>query len=115
MPHCIIEYAQSVESVVSADVLMNTVYKGTVKSGLFSASDIKVRAIAYRDYMSGDENAEQCFVHVCLKILSGRTLEQRTALSQSVLQELSELFTESISLTVEVVDMEKVSYAKQIK
>jgi 5-carboxymethyl-2-hydroxymuconate isomerase len=112
MPHCIIEYAKPVEQLVQLDELMSSVYLGAKKSGLFEPSDIKVRAIPFTHFSLG--NIQHDFVHVCVKILSGRTLEQRKILSASVLDEVSRLFESSISITVEVVNIEKAFYSKLV-
>lgn len=64
------------------------VFSGALKSALFEADgrDIKVRAISDQIYLTGTEKAD--FVHVVLKILSGRTSAQKQSLAQSVLDEL---------------------------
>ena len=84
MPHCIIEHSANIDS----EVLVPLVFDGALKSELFEVdgSDIKVRALPYSSYQTGIGNAD--FVHVVLKILSGRTSEQKSALSQLVLAQL---------------------------
>lgn len=52
------------------------------------------------------------FVHVTLKILSGRNTEQKLCLSGAVLESLKTLGLTSVSITVEVVDIDRGSYAK---
>jgi len=113
MPHCIIEYSQDLEAEVEPLTLVRSVYHGAQESGLFSDSDIKVRALAFNHFSTG--NLRQDFVHVTVKILSGRNLEQRRKLTQSILAKLNNLFSKSISLTVEIAEIEKESYAKSIK
>ena len=115
MPHCIIEYAQTLEPGIQPIKLMEAVYLGSEQSELFDSSDIQVRAIPYNHFYSG--NTVQPFVHVCVKIMSGRTLEQREALSSCILEALSLLFISAISpisLTVEVVEIETESYSKLV-
>lgn len=108
MPHCVIEHSASLNS---AD-LVPAVFDAALASGLFAEDgrDIKVRAIAYQDYLTGQEKAD--FVHVTLRILSGRTAQQKQHLSQIVLQRLSDLSLAKCSITVEVVDMDRASYGK---
>lgn len=113
MPHCIVEYAKNLENHLYPTELVNTVYSGALKSQLFNADDIKVRASAYDHFTSGIR--KQDFIHVTLKILSGRTPEQRTHLSQTVLSELALLPFASISMTVEVIDIDKSSYSKIVR
>lgn len=108
MPHLIVEHSQNLE----ASRLLEAVCQGAVESELFELTDIKTRAIGYQYF---ETNAsQQQFVHVVVKILSGRTSAQRQMLSKLVLDQLALLNLESTSLTVEVVEMERESYAKQI-
>ena len=92
--------------------MLARVFAGAMASGLFEAdgSDIKVRTISYGTYATGTQASD--FVHVIVRILSGRTLEQRQMLSASVLAQLQSLALPGCSLTVEVVDMERASYSK---
>ncbi|MEN3159738.1 5-carboxymethyl-2-hydroxymuconate Delta-isomerase [Alkalimonas sp. NCh-2] len=110
MPHCIVEHSASLDS----ELILPLVFSGALKSELFETdgSDIKVRAITYYSYVTGPEKAD--FVHVVVKILSGRTLEQKQLLSKSVLAQLQKLELQTCSLTVEVVDIERASYAKLV-
>jgi len=110
VPHCVIEHSEDIE----ANSLVSLVYKGALASNLFEAegSDIKVRALPYTDYQTG--NVELSFVHVTLKILSGRNLEQKSALTQLVLEQLKTLQMTQCSISVEVADIDRASYAKVI-
>lgn len=110
MPHCIIEHSPN----FYGESLNQGVYLGAFESGLFSddGSDIKVRSLTYDHYQTG-ENAQD-FVHVTVKILSGRTAEDKQHLSHSVMQQLKQLSITNASLTVEIVDMDKASYSKFI-
>ena len=110
MPHCIVEHSASLNS----ELIVPLVFSGAMKSELFEVdgSDIKVRAIVYHSYLTGLEKLD--FIHVTLKILSGRTVEQKQMLSRSVLDEVQKLGLQMCSLTVEVMDIERVSYSKLV-
>ncbi len=110
MPHCIVEHSASLHS----ELIVPLVFAGAKKSALFEidGSDIKVRAIVYHSYLTGLKKAD--FIHVTLKILSGRTVEQKQMLSKSVLDELQQLELQMCSLTVEVMDIERASYSKSV-
>ena len=111
MPHCIIEYSTKITENLPVEQLMHAVYKGANQSELFTATDIKVRACAFDEfYLPG---AEQVFVHVNLKILSGRDLSQRKALSESVSSQLERLGIDGAAISVEVTKIEKESYFKK--
>ena len=110
MPHCIIEHSPNIPS----EGLMHAVFDGSLHSQLFlpNGADIKVRAIAYQNFKLGD--GKTSFVHVVVKILAGRTDEQKQRLSQEIIKKLSGLGHQDISITVEVVDMERQSYQKHL-
>ena len=108
MPHCIIEHSAN----IAADDLLTSVFTGALNSNLFEpdGGDIKVRTLAYDNCTVGGKSAN--FVHVMLRILSGRDHEQKQHLSQSVISELKQLALPACSITLEVVDIDRESYAK---
>ena len=113
MPHCIVEYSQALENQLEPMQLVEAVHSGAKASGLFEDNAIKSRAIPYSHYRTGEQPID--FVHVTVRILSGRDQAQRASLSQAVLAELAKLELSAISLTVEVRDMERESYAKLVR
>lgn len=108
MPHCVVEHSINLDS----NLLIESVFQGALNSGLFEpdGSDIKVRALGYSSYMTGLRKTD--FIHVALKILSGRTSEQKLSLSNAVIKELVALAFNDVSITVEVVDIDRSSYRK---
>lgn len=108
MPHCIIEHSSDLES----ETLMSLVFSGANASGLFGSDgkDIKVRAIPYCHHQTG--KVKNTFVHVSLKILSGRNDEQKITLSRLVVEKLQSLPVSNCSITSEVIDMERTTYLK---
>ena len=112
MPHCIIEYARPLETRLSPTELVNAVYEGASRSELFEGPDIKTRAIAYEAYLTGTDTT--AFIHVTVRILSGRSPEQKQRLSSTVAKRLADLGLTDISITVEIIDMERESYEKHI-
>ena len=108
MPHCIIEHSDDLDQ----QQLINAVFEGTLASGLFEEQDIKTRTLSFTHYQSA--RSRQSFVHVTSKLLDGRSLEQRSILSQAILDQLQQLQLSAVSLTVEVLEIEKASYAKVV-
>lgn len=113
MPHCIIEYARELESEHSIQNLVEQVHRSAAETGLFQPEDIKTRAIPVDHYFS--ENPSNTFVHVTAKILSGRTEEQKKHLSRSLLTTLDTELPQASIKTVEVVDIDRASYAKKVR
>ncbi|QSV15171.1 MULTISPECIES: 5-carboxymethyl-2-hydroxymuconate Delta-isomerase [Photobacterium] len=112
MPHCVIEYSKELEKKVSPQTLISHVYQGALASDLFEGPDIKTRTLSYEHHQTGDERLD--FIHVSVRILSGRTDVQKQALSHSVLSQLQSLSLQSVSLTVEILDIDRSSYAKHV-
>lgn len=112
MPHCIIEYAAPLDSKLSIASLVQAVHQGTFATGLFPEEDIKARAVAYHNYQTG--SGQTAFIHVSLRILSGRTDEQKQQLAACVEKQLMTLALSSLSLTIEVIDIHRASYTKQL-
>ncbi|MFT5837565.1 MAG: 5-carboxymethyl-2-hydroxymuconate isomerase [Flavobacteriales bacterium] len=112
MPHCIIEYAKEVEQSLAVNALLLGVHQTVVGSQLFEEQSIKTRAIAYEHYLIGGD--KKPFIHITLKILFGRNHQQKKDLTKSVLDTLTEVVQSPISLSVEVMDIDKVSYKKLV-
>ncbi|WCG82277.1 5-carboxymethyl-2-hydroxymuconate Delta-isomerase [Pectobacterium sp. A5351] len=110
MPHCIAEHSSDID----VNTLLPAIYRGALESGLFASdgSDIKVRSHAFDRYTTGDQRAS--FIHVAIKVLSGRTREQKSRLSDLVLQKIEALGLKNLSVTVEVIDIDRLCYAKKI-
>jgi len=108
VPHCVIEHSANIDG----NTLISSVYKGALESSLFEAqgSDIKIRALSYSNYQTGSVDID--FVHVTLKILSGRSIEKKSMLTQLVLEQLKTLSMSNCSISVEVSDIDRDSYAK---
>ncbi|SFC60660.1 5-carboxymethyl-2-hydroxymuconate Delta-isomerase [Pseudoalteromonas denitrificans] len=113
MPHCIVEYSIDLERKIEITQLNHAVFNSALKSELFEEQDIKVRAIGYAHFQTGKYRSD--FIHVVVKVLNGRTFEQQKNLSALVLQALDNLGVSSISLTVEIVEIEADLYAKLVK
>lgn len=112
MPHCIIEYTRDVESKVDIKKLLNVAFDAVDSSGLFNKAAIKARAIAFDIYKSGQDRDD--YIHVKLRILSGRNPDQKKQLSNHMLSSLKPYVGETKSLTIEIIDMEIESYGKHI-
>lgn len=108
MPHCIIEHSSTLDS----HRLMGAAQERLLASGLFGAEgrDIKVRALAYERFTLGSGLSD--FVHVTIKMLSGRSEAQKKDLASEVMLGLLGLALEDVEFTVEIQDTDRGSYQK---
>ncbi len=112
MPHVIIEYSEEIAGQVDLDALIDAAHAGALASGLFPEYDIKTRAVGYARHRTGQ--TRDSFVHLTLRLLSGRDDAQKAALSETVLATIEPLLPEVVSVGVEIVDMHRASYRKRV-
>ncbi len=112
MPHCIIEYSFDVADQVSICDLVEAVYRGALSSGLFNEYDIKTRAFACRHHQTG--STQDSFVHITVRLLSGRDDRQKADLSEKVLAHIEPVLPGVVSVSVEICDMHRDSYRKRV-
>ncbi|MBM7073756.1 5-carboxymethyl-2-hydroxymuconate isomerase [Shewanella sp. 202IG2-18] len=108
MPYHIIEHSDDLASLI----LMDSTFQGALSSDLFDVKDIKVRAMPFQHYQVGFES--RSFIHVSLRILSGRSEARKQILSKSVIEKLSNLNINKVSIIAEVLDIDRDSYQKEL-
>jgi len=113
MPHCIIEYSAPLVHEIDIKQFVQLVHHGAINSGLFERSAIKTRAIRCDDYQVGDNHLGS-FIHITIKIMPGRTDEQKQHLLSAVYDSVTEQTASVCSLTLEVVDINAAAYAKHL-
>jgi 5-carboxymethyl-2-hydroxymuconate isomerase len=112
MPHCIVTYTRDVEKDIDIKSLLDVAFDAVESAGLFERASIKARAMRYDIFKSGQSRDD--YIHIDLKILSGRTGEQKKALSDHLMNCISPHIGRTKSLTIDIIDMDKVSYGKLI-
>ena len=112
MPHLIIEYSEDIAGDVDLDAVLDAAHAGALASGLFPEYDIKTRAIGYSRHRTGQ--TRDSFLHLTLRLLSGRDDAQKAALSEAVLGAIEPLLPGVVSVGVEIVDMHRESYRKRV-
>jgi 5-carboxymethyl-2-hydroxymuconate isomerase len=115
MPHLVIEYSENL-ALLDPAACLSSANAALVASGQFNEVDIKSRAYCVAAFRVGAEDAGRAFVAARLSILSGRSLETRQDLSQRVLQALQQNLPSATGLStqvsVEVVEIDRSTYAK---
>lgn len=117
MPHLTLEYTANLAGL---DVRRTLVSLNTalMDSGHFEGPDIKSRALRLSDYLVGESIGAGAFAHVTLRLLSGRSSEVKADLARRLLGVLADSARRNgatpVQFTVEVYDLERLSYAKAI-
>lgn len=112
MPHCLIDYSQDIADQIEIDAVLAAVHQGAMDSDLFPEYDIKIRALGFQHHRTGQ--TRDSFVHVAVHLLSGRSDEQRSMLSECVLARVEPLLPHVISVSVEICDIHRESYRKRV-
>ncbi len=115
MPHLTVEYTNNLPTFDAADALL-ALNRALVSSGHFEDIDIKSRAIQLDTHLVGLGQPCHGFVHAKLAILSGRSEDTKRALSETLLRALQDASQwpadTDVQLCVEVLEIERASYAK---
>lgn len=119
MPHIHLEYSDNLQPFDAKPVLLalNRAFFQSGHAG--GAQDIKSRAVCHQDYVIGlEQDSGQAYVHAKVSLLSGRSLAARQEISALLLAALREHVPAraglSIQLCVEMLEMNKETYSKQI-
>ena len=86
MPNVVIEHSNDVKDTKS---LIQLCHDHLMESGLFKLETIKVRTLAFEQFLVGGKS-EKSFVVINLFIMPGRTMEQKAQLGQSMHQRIKE-------------------------
>ena len=113
MPHFIIEFSQGQAEDAQVEAMLDAVHLSAVNTDLFDDSHIRVRAIPVSFYRTGGKCEH--FIHVQCRIHTGRDEAKKCRLSEAVLGALTAQGWLASSITVEVVEMDRATYAKYTK
>lgn len=119
MPQLVIEITENTRLNCSQDELLDEANAALLSSGQFQEPDIKSRCVTLSTFRQGTEQADRAFVHATLSILDGRDQAMRKQLGQLVVNAIAEMVrpgspAQTVQVTVNVVEMERATYAKQI-
>lgn len=117
MPHLTLEYTNNLDAI-RPDCVLLALNHALVASEHFNEMDIKSRAVSLDTWRVGVSSEEYGFIHVKLAILSGRSTQVKSELSNALLRVLRAackgLTGHPVQLCVEVQEIERASYAKEI-
>lgn len=96
MPHLIIEHSENIKKS-SIKTLQTEIQKimGLVTEGNFDPDQCKCRSFSFDEYLVGKpDQTTSSFIHITIKILSGRTLEARKKLAVKTIEFTKKLMDE---------------------
>jgi 5-carboxymethyl-2-hydroxymuconate isomerase len=117
MPHLILEYSDNILERVDARDVFKGLHAILIENGPFNLSDIKSRAIMYKEFYVADGNESNAFVHLTLSIFKGRNLKIRQVVGKLLLEFLENKFARSYqelscSITVDIKEIDSDTYFK---
>jgi 5-carboxymethyl-2-hydroxymuconate isomerase len=111
MPHIVCHYSANQKMPSIGEVLLN-LHNAAVSTGVVKAEDLKIRAQSFDEFLVAAER--RSFFHVAFYLLTGRTRQQKQALSVEIRRVLSELLSETNSISVDIRDMDPEAYKKRV-
>lgn len=112
MPHAWVEYSSNLKNKLNVKQLLQTTHEAFIGDGsIFPLAGARTRGTCIEDYVIADDHPDNSFVHVLLKIGSGRTLEQKQEMGERVFNALKKLLepissTQAFALSLQIEEME---------
>ena len=117
MPHLIVEYSSNLPAYPEAQALAELNAAVCASPEVLDEADLKSRFVRNASFHVGTVASGRGFVHAQLRLLSGRTPEVKKELSERIAEVLRAHTPRPqgvmVQLSVEVVDMDRGSYAKE--
>jgi 5-carboxymethyl-2-hydroxymuconate isomerase len=95
MPHLNIEYSANLEEVLDVQALVDTIHQTALETGIFPLGGVRTRAEARKHYRIANGDPRAGYVHMMVRIGSGRDLETRRNAGDRIFAALC-AFTEAI-------------------
>ena len=114
MPHLVLEHStEGHGDAFDVKILMQALHDAAAATGVMQAADIKIRAMPYADYLLAGKRDGFC--HVTVRMLEGRTPEQKLAVSEALRAVMARLLPHTKSLSVDIRDMDAHAYKKRVR
>ena len=117
MPQITIEYSANLVTAFEARRFARRVHDHVVATIDTQLASCKTRLIELQETVIGDGSNTNAMIHVDLRILSGRSAEQKRLLGERVMAELGNAVAKpdhlNLQLTVEVRDLDRENYHKR--
>ena len=92
MPHFIAEYSSNIKDDIDFQDFFYQVNGYLGHTGVFPLAGIRSRAICVDDYVIADAKHDYAFIHMTLKVGSGRDIETRQVIAQTLFKFIETYF-----------------------
>ena len=92
MPHFIAEYSANIQDDIDFQEFFGQVNQFLGNTGVFPLGGIRSRAIRMDDYVIADAKHDYAFIHMTLKVGSGRDLETRKGVAEALFKLIESYF-----------------------
>lgn len=92
MPHFIVEYSNNLETEIQFDEFFEQVHACLGESGIFPLAGIRSRAYPIAHYRIADAKHDYAFIHILLKIGSGREQSVLSAFAEKLFAVIENFF-----------------------
>jgi len=98
MPHLNIEYSANLEDALDVQALVDRIHETALETGIFPLGGVRTRAEARKYYRIANGDPRAGYIHMLVRIGSGRDLEVRRAAGEKLFTALCE-FTDQLYRT----------------
>ena len=111
MPHFVIDCNENIIQLKTPEEIIQKVYDAAESTTLFDKGDIKVRINPFKYYNIG--NTKNDFIHIFANIMEGRSPQQKSNLSKTIVSELKLMFPDAPVISINIRDFEKATYCNK--
>lgn len=119
MPHIIIEHSKNILEKESLEIGREIQrIMARISEGNFDPDQCKIRCIAYQNYLVGLEKNNENFIHISIKILSGRDVVIRKKLAIATFEYVKNFYKnlklsqKRCDISVDVIEVDREVYQK---
>lgn len=91
MPHLVIEYSANLEPELDVAELVRVTHEAALATGVFPIGGVRTRAQRREYYRVADGHPDNCYVHLDIKIATGRPLDVRKKAGESIFGAVTQL------------------------
>jgi 5-carboxymethyl-2-hydroxymuconate isomerase len=111
MPHIIVEYSDNL--ALEVEKLASELHQTLCQQPTVIAAAVKTRIVPVQACIIGDNRKIGKMLHICLKLLPGRSDDLRKTMAQALFDAVGAIVKDpNISITVETVEIHAMSYIK---